>query len=133
MALLASFLCRFHNRKHAEIQTEISGSGSQIILFASWCIATGSSSSSSFFNRTFSGLQIFPDSWQSGSCFLFTRCIFSCCLFSINFQMLLHILFIFSTVYPFLNFCIIPFHTTFSTSSSSPLRIPESCCNYTKM
>ena len=87
-----------------------------------------------FLNRTFSSLQVFPDSWQSGSCFLFTRCILSCCLFSINFQMLSHILFIFSTVYPSLNFCIIPFHTTFPASSSSPSRrIPETCCNYTKM
>lgn len=68
-----------------------------------------------FFNRTFSALLIFPDPWQSGSCFLFPRCtFFSCCLFSINFQMLLHILFIFSTVCPFLNFCIVPFYTTFA-------------------
>ena len=111
--------------------TEISGSGSQANFVRFLVIVTGTFF---FFNRTFSSLQILPDSWQSGSCFLFTRCTFSCCLFSINFQMLLHILFIFSTVYPFLNFCIIPFHSTFPSNSSSPFRrIPESCCSYTKI
>lgn len=65
------------------------------------------------FNRTFSRLLIFPDLWQSGSCFLFPRCTFCCCLFSINFQMSLLIHFISSTFYPFLNFCIILSHDTF--------------------
>lgn len=65
------------------------------------------------YNRTFSRLLMFPDLWRSGSCFLFPRCTFSCCLFSINFQMSLLIHFISSTFYPFLNFCIILFYDTF--------------------
>lgn len=66
-----------------------------------------------FFNRTLSRLPVFPDLWQSGLCFLSPKCTFSCCLFSSNFQMWLHIHFISSTLYPFLNFCIIAFHATF--------------------
>lgn len=100
-------------RKHAEIQIELSWSGSKakFVCFLVHVIRP-QGLFFFFFNRTFSRLLIFPDLWQSGSCFPFPRCSCSGCLFSISFQMSLLIRFISSAFYPFLNFCIIAFHAT---------------------
>lgn len=65
--------------------------------------------------------------WQSGSYFPFPRWTFSCCLFSINLQMLLLNHFISSTFYPFLNFCIGLFPATLLLSPTPTRPIPESC------
>lgn len=79
-------------KEHSEIQVDISWSGShaKFVCFLMHVIRPQGLCFFFFFNRTLSRLPVFPDLWQSGFCFLFPRCTFSWCLFSINFQMWLN-------------------------------------------